>query len=478
MTAPAPRPTPSIPDSIEEVHIIGICGTAMAALAGMLQERGIRVRGSDAMAYPPVSDLLANLGIPILLGYEAKHLDPAPDLVVVGNVCRRENPEAVAMRERGIPYLSLPEVLRTIFMQGNTGIVPTGTHGKTTTCSLIAWLLQEADLDPSYLIGGVPVNFGSNYRLGEQPVFLVEGDEYDTAYFDKVPKFWHYPARFGTINNIELDHADIYSSIEEIEWVFSEFATRVAPDGTLWVNGEDARAMRAGRGTRARFGTFGLTHSCDAYPDKVSFAPTGTHFELVVRGERLGPFHLPLWGDHNLRNAMGAILVCFDVGVHPMTIARALPRFRGVMKRQEIKGEAGGVLVIDDFAHHPTALRETLKAIRRHHRENRIWAVFEAKSNTSRRAVFQDEYSKAFVDADRVILSQPWKKDNLPEDERLSIPKLVADIKNAGTPVDLIPTVDEIVEFLTTQVRPGDVVVGLSGSDFGGMHRKLLQALA
>ena len=275
-----------------------------------------------------------------------------------------------------------------------------------------------------------------------------------------------------------MDHADIYDSIEEIEWVFGEFAARVDPSGALWVNGEDARAVQAGSHAVARVGTFGLSDACDAYPVNLSFAPTGTHFELMVRGERFGPFHLPLWGDHNLRNAIGAILVCIDMGVHPVTIAKALPRFRGVLKRQEIKGEAKGVLVIDDFAHHPTALRETLKAIRRHHVDRRIWAVFEAKSNTSRRAVFQDEYSRAFVDADRAILSQPWKKDNLPEDQRISIPKLVADIRHAGTAVELIPTVDEIVRVLTKSAQPGDVVVGLSGSDFGGFHRKLLDALA
>ena len=477
MTAPSPRPTPDLPESIETVHIIGICGTAMAALAGMLQHQGVNVAGSDAMAYPPVSDLLNDLGIPIRQGYRAEHLTPAPDLVVVGNVCRRDNPEAVEMRRRGLPHLSLPEVLRLRFMVGKAGVVPTGTHGKTTTCSLVAWLLRDAGRDPSFMIGGVPGNFGSNYRLGEGDVFVAEGDEYDTAYFDKVPKFWHYPARFATINNIEFDHADIYTDTDEIEWVFSEFAKRVEGDGSLWVNGEDPRACRAGRHTSARLGTFGLDQTCDAFAEAVQYGESGTRFEVVRRGQRLGPFLSPLYGEYNLRNTLGAVLLALDAGVGESQVAAALPRFKGVMKRLEVKGEEAGVLVIDDFAHHPTAVGATLRAIRQRYPTRRIWAAFEAKSNTSRRAVFQTQYGMAFADVDHVVLSQPWKADNLPDEQRLSLSRLADDIRASGPQVDLIPAVDDIVAFLAGEVQRGDVVVGLSGSNFGGLHGKLLDRL-
>ena len=448
----------------------------MAALAGMFCERGIKVRGSDAMAYPPVSDLLANLGIPILKGYKAENLDDPVDLVVVGNVCRRDNPEAVVVRERDLAHMSLPEVLKTLFIADLTGVVPTGTHGKTTTCSLVAWLLNHAGRDPSYMIGGVPANFGTNYRLGGGDSWVVEGDEYDTAYFDKVPKFWHYPAHFGTINNIEFDHADIYDSIDDIQWVFDKYAARVS--GALWVNGEDERAVAAGQHTNARLGTFGLSASCDAFAVAPTFTAKGTQFELVRRGKSMGRFDSPMWGEHNLRNAIGAVLLAAEAGLSSDEIRAALPLFKGIAKRQEIKGEVNEIVVIDDFAHHPTALRVTLQAIRRRYSDRKIWAAFEAKSNTSRRAVFQDEYSKAFSDADQVILSQPWKEDNLPDDQRLSITQLVADIAQSGTPVELIAEVDDIVAYFAQRVAPGDVIVGLSGSNFAGFHQKMLDALA
>lgn len=479
MTAAAIRSTPDLPAQIEKVHIIGICGTAMAALAGMLQTRGIEVVGSDAMAYPPVSTLLAEMGIEIQLGYQAQHVDSAkPDLVVVGNVCRRDNPEAMRTVELGLPHMSLPEVLRLVFMRDKVGLVVTGTHGKTTTSSLLAWMLEAAGFAPSYLIGGIPANFASNYLLGEGAHFLVEGDEYDTAYFDKVPKFWHYPATFATINNIEFDHADIYQSIDEIQWVFDEFASQVSQNGSLWINGEDTRAQKAAQSSLATVRTFGLGSDNDVSPRAVVFRKTGTFFELIADGESLGHLSSPLWGEHNLRNTLGAVALAIEAGVTFDAIKTSLPEFRGIKKRQEIKGEANGVTVIDDFAHHPTAVRETLRAVRKRYPDRRIWAVFEAKSNTTRRAIFQEDYPSAFEAADRVVLSQPWKKDQLPESERLSIPRLVDDIRNLGIGVELIPVIDDIVEHLVHHLKPNDVVLGLSGSDFGGFHDKLLRKLA
>jgi UDP-N-acetylmuramate: L-alanyl-gamma-D-glutamyl-meso-diaminopimelate ligase len=449
----------------------------MAALAGMFKERGLQVTGSDAMAYPPVSTLLEKMNISILLGYDARHLEPAPDLVIVGNVCHRDNPEVLKTLALGIPHMSLPEALRLIFMKNKLGVVITGTHGKTTTSALTAWLLAATDNDPSYMIGGIPGNFGSNYLLGNGPHFVIEGDEYDTAYFDKVPKFWHYPTTLATINNVEFDHADIYEDIGEIERVFTAFARQVSRTGSLWVNGDDERALEIAKAAVAKVGSFGLTSTCDAYPINISHHRVGCTFELIRYGESMGEFHSPMWGEHNLRNTMGALLMAYEIGVESAPLKDALTRFRGVVKRQEVKGEEGGVLVIDDFAHHPTAVRETLKAVRDKFPKQRIWTIFEAKTNTSRRAVFQKDYATCFDRSDHVILSQPWKKDALPEAEKISIPQLAKEIASRGPHVDLIENVEDIVSYLRDHLEQGDVVLGLSGGDFGGLHNLLLDAL-
>lgn len=477
MTASARRPDPELPQHLERVHIIGICGTAMAALAGMLRERGVVVTGSDAMAYPPMSDVVRGMGIEIRLGYRPEHVEDGPDLVVVGNVSRRDNPEAVRAIELGLPYASLPEVLRLVFLPGRRGIVVTGTHGKTTTSSLVAWLLCAAGRDPSYLIGGVPGNFGSNYRLGDGVDFVLEGDEYDTAYFDKVPKFWHYPATIATVNNLEFDHADIYRDVGEIEHVFRVFAGQVAPGGVLWVNGQDARALEAAQAARCAVKRFGLAAGDELTATGAQEDEAGTRFTLVREGEELGEMRSPLFGEYNLRNTLGAVGVSLEAGLSFEAIAEGLSEFRGVLKRQTIVGEARGVLVIDDFAHHPTAVRETVRSLRKRFAGRKLWAVFEAKSNTSRRAIFQRDYPPAFDGADVVVLSAPWKRDDLPEAERISIPRMAADIRSRGAEVVEIASVDEIVGYLAERVAPGDVVAGLSGSDFGGFHRKLLEAL-
>ncbi len=477
MTAPNARLLPSIPDLAERrrVHVIGLCGTAMGTLGAMLRERGYTVTGSDAMAYPPMSTWLEARGMAVRSGYAAEHIPADCQLVVVGNVARRDNAEVLEAARRGLPTISLPEALRVLFLAGRQPLVVTGTHGKTTTTAMTTWMLREAGLRPSMFVGGVTVNFDASYVLDEGAHFVVEGDEYDTAYFDKVPKFWHYPAELATINNIEFDHADIYGSVEEISEVFARFAAQV--EGALWVNGEDARALAAARHATARVGTFGLSDGCDVHAVGARFDERGTHFTMMREGRAVATFDSPLWGEHNLRNTLGALALALDAGVPAAALQAGLPGFAGVAKRQQIKGEVGGVVVIDDFAHHPTAVRETLRAIRGRYPERRIWAVFEAKSNTSRRAVFQADYPDAFDAADQVVLSQPWKQDNLPDAERISIPALVAAIEGRGRPVALIPAVEDIVAHLVSEVRAGDVVVGLSGSDFGGLHGKLLAAL-
>jgi UDP-N-acetylmuramate: L-alanyl-gamma-D-glutamyl-meso-diaminopimelate ligase len=477
MTAPNPRPFPALPDSIERVHVIGVCGTAMGTLAVMLTRLGLDVRGSDAMAYPPMSTWLAERGVEIMLGYDEKNLDWDPDLVVVGNVSRATYPDAVATRERGIPYVSLPEALRHFFMRDTRNLVVTGTHGKTTTTAMLAWILTHAGHDPSFLVGGIANNFGASFRLGDGPAFVIEGDEYDTAYFDKVPKFWHYAPSVATINNIEFDHADIYPDVASIEHVFRRFADLLPDDGALWVNGDDPRALAVSDHRAPIRRTFGLGQRCDLRAHSITHGAT-TRAEVTLDGDPLGTFEIQAPGEFNVRNLLGALALAMEQGVDPDTAREALSTFLAARKRQELVGEVDGVLVYDDFAHHPTAVGETLRAIRARHPDAKLWAIFEAKSNTSRRAVFQHAYPPSLSVADEVVLSKPWRKDEgLSPEELLDIDQLRADVEALGPPTSLEPEVDAIVARLAREVAPGDVVVGLSGSSFGGFHQKLVDAL-
>jgi UDP-N-acetylmuramate: L-alanyl-gamma-D-glutamyl-meso-diaminopimelate ligase len=463
---------------VEKIHLIGICGTGMGSLAGMLKESGYTVRGSDTGAYPPMSTWLEERGIDIMEGYLPGHLDWAPDLVVVGNVCRRDNPESVAAAETGIVCLSFPEVIRLFFLEGKTPLVVTGTHGKTTTSSLLAWILYSAGLDPGFMIGGITGNFDSNFRLGGGDYFVVEGDEYDSAWFDKVPKYWHYAPRFATINNIEFDHGDIYPNIDEIFDVFSKFAALLPADGALWANGDDDRALAAAACAACPVRTFGLGEDNYLRATRIDHTPDGIVVALLLAGENIGEFRLPMPGEHNARNLMGAVAMALQAGVSLETIREALPGFLSVKKRQEVKGRAAGVLVYDDFAHHPTAVRETLAALKARHPDQQLWAIFEAKSNTSRMSVFQDDWPPAFASANRVVLSSPWKTDaHLDNADRIDLNRVASEIRSLGVPTQMIPSVPDIVEYLAGELTSGDVVVGLSGSNFAGFHDALLTRL-
>lgn len=478
MTAEAKRPFPDLPDDIQTIHIIGICGTAMGSLAAMLKESGYTVRGSDAMAYPPMSVWLEERGIEIMQGYKASNLDWDPDLVIVGNVCRAEYADAEEMRRRGLPHLSLPEALKHFFFRDKRTLVLTGTHGKTTTSSMLAWIMYRAERDPGFMIGGITGNFGSNYRLGDGDVFVLEGDEYDTAYFDKVPKFWHYSPFRATINNVEFDHADIYPDVESIEHVFERFVEMVPADGSLWVNGDDPRALAVSEHSTAPRKTFGLDVSNDLFARDIEYGQMTTA-EVVHDGDSLGTFELPCVGEFNVRNMLGATGIALDEGVSLEVIKEALRTFKTVKKRQEFVGEVDGIRVIDDFAHHPTAVKATVDALRGRFPDRRLWVIFEAKSNTSRRRVFQDDYPPAFEAADIVILSRPFqKKDNLSAEERLDIAQVAETIRALGPETTLIPDVDDIVGYVTEHAESGDVVAGLSGSSFGGLHQKIVDALS
>jgi len=448
----------------------------MGTLAAMFRDRGYIVTGSDATAYPPMSTWLEERGIEILSGYEATHIPDDVDLVVVGNVARRDNPEAVATIKRGIPYLSLPEALRVFFFADRDVIVISGTHGKTTTTAMTAWILHANGVSPSFFLGGVTINFDASYLLGDGRVFVVEGDEYDTAYFDKVPKVWHYPAKHATINNVEYDHADIYPDMASIRVAFQTFAEQVDPRGSLWVNGDDEEALGVSDDTWADRFTFGLGQACTLRGEVLGVGEDGTSIRVHHDGATWAGV-LPTIGAHNVRNFLGAAAMALTQGVSVEQSLAAMTSYRGVRKRQEIKGDVGGVVVIDDFAHHPSALRETLAALRARYRSRRMWAIFEAKSNTSRRAVFQDAYAESFVDADVVVLSRPWRRDDLPAEELLSITRLADDIGAGGKEVHVVPEVDDIVAMVAREARAGDVIAGLSGSAFGGLHDKILRAL-
>lgn len=477
MTAQAPREFPALPDSISKIHIIGICGTGMGSLAAMLKARGYDVRGSDAMAYPPMSDWLRDQGIEIMLGYKAENLDWNPDLVVVGNVVRRDYADAIAMRDRGIPFLSFPETLRHFVMANTRNLVITGTHGKTTTTSMVAWCLTEAGIDPGFMVGGITGNFGSNFRLGTGEVFVVEGDEYDTAYFDKVPKFWHYAPFRATINNLEYDHADIYPNIEAVEHVFERLVALIPAEGSLWVNGDDTRALTVSNHASCLRRTFGLGPHNDLRASNIEYGEVTTA-RVFLHNEDLGEFTLPAMGEFNVRNMLGALALCLDEGVPVDVLRQAFAGFKATRKRQELIGVVADIHVFDDFAHHPTAVEATLQALRARFPERTIWAAFEAKSNTSRRRVFQHDYPRGLAIADHVIISKPWKKDDgLSAEELLDIDELVADIQNLGPETLLIEDVDAIAQHIAQHASPGDVVVGLSGSNFGGLHAKIIDAL-
>ena len=476
MTADAPRPFPELPEELQKIHIIGICGTAMGSLAAMLVEQGYEVRGSDAMAYPPMSDWLAERGIGIMQGYDEANLDWDPDLVVVGNVCRASYGDAVAARERGFAQVSFPEALRHFFMRDTRNLVITGTHGKTTTTSMVAWILHHAGRDPGFMVGGITGNFRSNYRLSGGEVFVVEGDEYDTAYYDKVPKFWHYAPFRATINNLEFDHADIYPDVEAIEHVFRRFVAMLPAEGSLWVNGDDRRALAVSEDAPCPRRTFGLGGANDLRATRIRYQEVSIA-DVIWQGRSLGEFRLPAIGEFNVRNMLGAIGICLDEGLEPDAIRAAIAEFAPVRKRQELIGVVDDIRVFDDFAHHPTAVRATVEAMRARFADRRIWAIFEAKSNTSRRAIFQGDYPPAFAKADRVVLSKPWREDGGADFPLLDIDRLADDIRARGPSCELIADVDAIVAKVAAEAEPGDVIVGLSGSAFGGLHRKLVEAL-
>ena len=474
------------------IHLIGACGTAMGTLAALLKQCGHDVSGSDEHVYPPMSDFLRAEGIRLLEGYQEAHVAEPLDLVVVGNAISRGNLELEAVLDRRLRYCSLPEAVRDFFLWGTQSVVVAGTHGKTTTTSLAGWLLTHAGLDPGLLVGGIARNFGAggaSYRLGNRRVFVIEGDEYDSAYFDKTAKFLKYVPSIAIVKNIEFDHADIYADLDAVRVAFRRLVNLVPRTGLtlLGIDSPDAAALAPL--VRSRSQTFGLAEAAhwravdvsvetsDSERQPAALSRTRTRFRLLRGGADVGEIEVPLAGVHNVRNTLAAIAVGAELGVPLDTLRQGLLAFEGVKRRLEVIGEQRGVTVYDDFAHHPTAVAETLHAVRAAAPGRRIWALFEPRSASSCRRVFQQDFARAFASADEVVIATVFRS-TLPDSERLSEAQLVADLAASGVATRHLPDVDAIVGVVAAEARPGDVVVVMSNGGFGGIHGKLLRALS
>jgi len=460
----------SVPKSF---HFLGICGTAMAATAAALRERGFKVSGSDENVYPPMSIFLQEKGIELKLGFRAENIPEDAEVVVIGNAMKRGNPEVEAVLNRKLFYISLPEVLRTYFLRGRHNLVVTGTHGKTTTTALLAWIMEQAGLKPGFFIGGIPKNFGEGARLNQSKYCVIEGDEYDTAFFDKRSKFVHYLPELVIVNNLEFDHADIFRNIEDIKTSFRHLLRIVPQNGMVLLNGDDPNCIDVANDCFAQMIEVGFSENCAERIRDVFYSPGGSRFKL---GE--DTFEIPLAGKFNVHNAAMAITAARFYDVPKAKIESALKCFAGIARRMEVRGEAGGVKVIDDFGHHPTAIAQTLAALRHRFQNQRLWAIFEPRSNTTRRAVFQKQLPEAFALAEGVFISQVARLEQIPENERLNPEAVVDAIAKSGRPAFYETSADAIVDRIIPMLKPRDVVVVFSNGGFDNIHQKLLARLS
>lgn len=469
-------------NDVRRIYLIGIAGTAMASLAGMLQKRGYEVAGSDEHVYPPMSTYLERLGIPVLEGYTKQHLETfRPDLVVIGNAAASTNAEAAATVELDLPYTSMPEAIYQLFIRGRHSIVVTGTHGKTTTTSLMAWLLEAAGRDPGMVVGGIPLNFDQNFKLGDGPEFVIEGDEYNTAFFDKGPKFLHYHANTLLLNNVEFDHADIYADLDAILTAFRRAVQQVPPEDVIVANCEDANVQSLRAEARGRWITFGWTPQADAFATDVEESPEGTAFTAWWQGREWFRFRTTLSGQHNVMNALADAVIARLRGVDAEAIQKGFQSFLGIKRRMEVRGVVRGVTVIDDFAHHPTAIATTLEGARRRYPGRRLWALFEPRSISSSRKEFEAGYQEAFRMADRVVIGPVFHRERYETryglDKMMSVEAIVASLESNGVPAEHIAGFDEIAVRVAAEARDGDVVLVMSSGAFGGVHEKILGKL-
>ena len=458
---------------IKSVHFTGIGGTAMASAAAAMLDKGFAVTGSDQNVYEPMASFLAAKKITVMNGYAEQNLKHKPDLVVIGNAISRGNPEAEYVLDHKLRHTSLPALLAEFFIRGKRSLVVAGTHGKTTTTSLLTWVFEHNGLNPSYLIGGIPNNFSQGARFTDSEWFIIEGDEYDTAFFDKRSKFIHYQPEIAILNNLEFDHADIFENLDAVKKTFSHFIRLVPRNGLLLGNGDDANLKELLNVTHCPVKKFGLggNYAVDGF--NLRYGPTATEFEIPSF-----KFHLNMVGEFNVRNALAVIGAAKHCGLSNKQIQSAFDTFKGIKRRMEVKGIAGGVTVIDDFGHHPTAILETLRALRLRYGKEKIWAVFEPRSNTTRRNVFQNELASSFADADAVIVSEVARLEQISADERLDPEKLMADIKSSGKEATYLPDANAIVAHLAQHAQGGEVICVFSNGGFDGIHGKLLQRLA
>ncbi|MDE3188595.1 MAG: UDP-N-acetylmuramate:L-alanyl-gamma-D-glutamyl-meso-diaminopimelate ligase [Acidobacteriota bacterium] len=460
------------------IHLSGICGTAMASLAGLLQLRGHRITGSDKAAYPPMSDLLRSLGIPVLEPYAEANLDPAPDLVVIGNALSRGNPEVERILDQRIPFTSMAALLRDEFLTGRESLVVAGTHGKTTTTSMLAWIYQVAAREnparePSFLIGGVAENFGSSFQLRPTRTFIVEGDEYDTAFFDKGPKFLHYFPDALILTHVEFDHADIYADLEAVKTAFKRLVNLVPRRGAIVAYDGSDNVTECVARAFCRVERYGFSNEAQWQIRNLRHQDAMTRWEIWHGGSLWAALEMQLAGEHNALNATAAAALAASQGIGKEAIQAALASFKSVKRRLEVRAQIGGISVIDDFAHHPTAIRETLRALRAVYPQARLWAVLEPRSNTLRRKVLEADLVESLSLADRVILAGVYQQQRIPDAERLHPEDVVQALNARGTPAELQPDAQSIIDSIATQLQPGDVVAILSNGGFDGIYEKL-----
>jgi UDP-N-acetylmuramate: L-alanyl-gamma-D-glutamyl-meso-diaminopimelate ligase len=467
-----------LPPIGSHIHLTAICGVGMASLAGLLQARNYRVTGSDQNIYPPMSTYLADIGINVLGGFRAEHLVPRPDLVVIGNAVSRNNPEAEAVLAQGIEHISFPQALGRFLIGARSSLVVAGTHGKTTTSALAAWVLTSAGLDPGFFVGGVPLNFASGWNVGTGMHVVLEGDEYDTAFFDKGPKFLHYRPKHVILTSVEFDHADIYRDIAHVTSAFGKLIDITPADGSLVVCSDYPEALAVVGKFRGRTTTYG--DSGDWSAKNIRFDQGRSSFEAFFKGRSEAVVEAAVMGRHNIKNSLAVYAIGRNLGISRDRLLEGFRTFKGVKRRQEVRGEKRGVLVIDDFAHHPTAVRETIDAVRNAYPGRRLWAIFEPRSNTSKRNVFAKQFATALALADKTIVARVHQPEKVPEGERLSVEGLVRDINGLGGPGHGLTLADSaaIADYVACNCRPGDVLLVMSNGGFDAVHDKILQALA
>ena len=465
------------PPNPHRVHLMGICGVGMAPLAGILKQRGCLVTGSDQNVYPPMSHFLEGLAIPVLEGYDPRNLNPLPDLVIVGNVITKHNPEAMELSRLKLPYLSMPQALAHFAMKDKRSIVVCGTHGKTTTTALTAWILEQAGMQPSFMVGGIPNNFQGSFQLGNGPYFIIEGDEYDTAFFDKGPKFLHYKPWIAILTSIEFDHADIYRDLQHVVESFRKLITLIPPEGLLIANADDPVVRQESSRAKCPVIKYGLSEEAEWKAIALNFQEDQTRLKILKQDKEYMPLMTPLYGEHNISNLLATVVLSHFLDIDQQNLSEAVKGFGGIKRRQEIKGEKSGVLVLDDFAHHPTAVRKTIQAVREKYKTRRLIAVFEPRSNSSRRNIFQERYALSFDQADLVLIPEPPLMEKIPLEERFSSKQLVEELKRRGLKASYSPNTNHLLEEIIRRSRQGDLILFMSNGPFDNLPQRLLERL-